>query len=527
MKKYILAIFLFTIFGCSDFLDETPSEGGLVKFQNVGQFEAILNDLFITRNRIEWSSAILASDDCNFDPKWQVDGAAASLSTIQQFEGRSIWNEEILKSLGGGGSGFVPFISTYSNMYNLNYIITKVDDENIQGTKEKKEEVKAEAKFWRGFYHFLTAVEYCSHPALNGGNSLGIGYRNSVSSVNTGVESRQTVKFTLDNVIKDLEESKASLKQVGKTTFNINQPWRITSPAVEALLARVYLYMGDYPKAFANAKAAFDAHKFLYDLNNQTLFALSALTPAQTETFNGVAYSVTRQLPAIARDASTVDPASNSPFWYKESYFRACSQLAALSRMPPTKELYEMYDAQDLRKKVYYDLNSNILATSWLPARYKDQLLSISYMKNNTTQVQSGYILGVTVPEIMLIMAECRARNVGEGASASELLKQLRSKRFPANYVDNIGGTLEDVKNERRRELAMVMRWYDLKRYNALDNANITITKIGRVNPYDINSDIVTFQLAPNSPAYAIQLPQSEVELLGWQQNEFNGVTKK
>jgi hypothetical protein len=412
-------------------------------------------------------------------------------------------------------------------MYNFNYIINRIDDESISGSIAKKEEVKAEAKFWRALYHFLNAVEFCVHPSLNGGNNPGIGYRNSVSAVNTGVETRGTVKFTMDNVIKDLEESKAALKQVGKINFDITKPWRITSPAVEALLARVYLYVGDYQKAFANAKSAYDAYKFLYDLNNQTLFGLTNLNPVQTETFNGVAYTVQRQIPVIANDNNSASPSSNSPYWYKEAFFRFTCQFAALGRMPPSRELYEMYEPTDLRKKVYYDLNSNILGGTYLPARYKDQLISKSYMKNNTSTVQSGYILGVTVPEIILIMAECRARNVGDGATAVELLKLLRAKRFPATYVDNIDGTLQNVKAERRRELAIVLRWYDVKRYNALDNANIVITKRGRVNPYDINSNISTFELAPNSAAYALPLPQSEVELLGWTQNEYTGVTKK
>ena len=137
-----------------------------------------------------------------------------------------------------------------------------------------------------------------------------------------------------------------------------------------------------------------------------------------------------------------------------------------------------------------------------------------------------GYILGTTVPEMMLIMAECRARNAGDGENANNILKQLRAKRFPTGYSDNIGGTLQEVKDERRRELAMLFRWHDVKRYNALDNANITITKTGRTDPYLLNSEIVTWKLAPNSPAYALPMPRSEVELLKWEQNEYSGVTK-
>jgi hypothetical protein len=127
----------------------------------------------------------------------------------------------------------------------------------------------------------------------------------------------------------------------------------------------------------------------------------------------------------------------------------------------------------------------------------------------------------------MLIMAECRARGAADGESASVILKELRKRRFPANYVDNIGNTLDDVKNERRREMAMVMRWHDLKRYNALDNANITVTKRGRLDPLDFNSEVFTFRLAPNAPTYALPIIQREVDFLGWEQNEYGGITRQ
>jgi len=162
-----------------------------------------------------------------------------------------------------------------------------------------------------------------------------------------------------------------------------------------------------------------------------------------------------------------------------------------------------------------------------LPPRFMNTLISKSYAKHLATRTQCGYNLGVSVPEIMLIMAECRARGNGDGENASIILRQLRAKRFPTTYTDNIGGSIDEVKAERRRELAMTFRWYDLKRYNALDNANITITKRARRDPFSASSDIVTYKLAPNAPTYALPMLQSEVELLKWSQNEYGGVTKQ
>jgi hypothetical protein len=525
-NKILMIILIVSMAGCQDFLDVTPQEGGVALFNDVSQFDALLNGIRITRNRVEWASTIAASDDCEFIPELQNNVPSSALANVQKWEAYSTWNESYFKSQGGGGSGFVPFLSTYSYIYTFNLIIQNIDKPEIAGDVNLKKKVKAEAKFWRGLYHFLLVVEYCAHPSLNGGNNPGIGYRNSISTVESGVETRNTVKFTMDNVLKDLTEAKSELKDAGAVSFNINTPWRITVPAAEAALARIYLYLGDYKNAFDNAKSAYDAHKFLYNLNDQTLFAQKNLNPV-TEIFNGATITVTPTHPIIAADQNPNSNTSHSSYFYRESFFRLVSQLAAQGRMIPTKELYDSYESTDLRKKVYYDNNGNISTTSFLPPRFKDQLISKNYLKNANGTGTSGFILGVTVPEIMLIMAECRARNAGDGENANVILKQLRKNRFPTTYVDNISGTLNEVKAERRRELAMILRWYDLKRYNALDNANITITKRGRLDPLDFNSPVFTFKLAPNAPTYALPIIQREVDFLGWQQNEYGGVTRQ
>jgi len=528
MKKIFLVIALIiSLTSCKKFLDTPPSEGGISKFSKVEQYDALLNSFRITRNRVEWANAIMASDDCQYVPEWQTYIPSNSLGYIQQWEAYATWNENQFTSQVGSSSGFIPFQSTYNYMYDFNYIINTVDDPSIAGSPLLKKQVKAEAKFWRGFYHFLLAVEHCMHPGLNNGNNPGIGYRNSISAITTGIEERNTVKFTFDNILTDLHQAETALYEVGKNKINTTEPWRISAPAVQATLARIYLYLGNYQKAFENAKKAYTAYNFLYNLNDQTKFALVNLNPVQTEVYNGVTYTVSPQYPAITDDNSSSNPASNSNYYYKESYFRFVSQLGAIMKMPVSEELYNSYATEDLRKKVYYDLNNNINNTTWMPSRFKDQLISKSYAKNAGSRTNCGYILGVTVPEIMLIMAECRARNAGDGENASVMLKQLRKNRFPATYTDNIGGSLQEVKEERRRELAMVFRWYDLKRYNALDNANITITKRGHIDPFSTASPIVTYKLTPNAPVYALPILQSEVELLGWQQNVYEGVIKQ
>ena len=520
MNKIIFILpVLLASFGCEKFLEKTPQEGGMIGFNNVSQFDAMLQEIRITRNRYEWSHAIWASDDCFYHP----DFYTASPGTYQLREAYNVWHETELKILSGGTNGFQ---ATWNYMYTLNYITDKIDAPSIEGSPLIKKQVKAEAMFFRALYYFNMVVQYCMHPALNKGEYPGLAYRNTVSTDPSTYNDRKTVKFTMDGVLNDLYSAEKMLTEVGKTDFNLKQPWRATVPAVQSLIARVELYNGNYPKAFEYAKKVYAVHSFLYDLNNAALFKIENRGALQTETVNGVTYSCYVTSPVITLNATnTSDTESNSNYFYKEAYFRSFCQLGAVMKLPPSQDLYNLYDASDLRKSTYYDNNQNISAASLFPPRRKDELISKSYMKNAVGTTQSGYILGVTVPEIMLIMAECRARGAGDSEAANVIMKELRKKRFPTGYTDNIGSTLKDVKAERRRELAFVMRWYDLKRYNALDNDNITVSKLARKDVYLLNSELVTWKLAPNAPAYAQPIPQIEVDLLGWKQNEYGGVS--
>lgn len=518
MKKILIIIVAIILFntGCKKFLDETPSEGGLVGFNHVNQFDALLNDFQLTRNRFEWKTAILASDDCFFHPDWQT----ASPSTYQQSEAFNVWNQNELRGL-IANTGFQ---RAWSQMYTFNYITDKIDDVSIAGSDVLKKQVKAEAMFFRAFTYFNLVVEYCMHPGLNSGQYPGLAYKNTISTDPSTYIDRKTISFTMEGILNDLNNAEQLLNESGKADFNINQPWRVTTVTVQAMRARVELYLGNYTKAFAYAKKAYSAYSFLYDMNNTSQFNMVNRTTISNFSCNGVPTAVTSQSPAILTNSNSVtDP--NSLWNYKENYFRYVSQLAAASKLPPSQDLYNLYDTADLRKKKFYDNNMNSVNAPFTPCR-KDEIISKSYMKNAIQATRSGYSLGMSVPEIMLIMAECRARGAGDGENASIILKELRKKRFPIGYIDNIGGSLKEVKDERRRELAFVMRWYDLKRYNGLDNDNITISKLGRRDVYQLNSENVTYRLSPNGAAYALPIPEIEITLLnGWQQNEFGGVS--
>lgn len=65
-----------------------------------------------------------------------------------------------------------------------------------------------------------------------------------------------------------------------------------------------------------------------------------------------------------------------------------------------------------------------------------------------------------------------------------------------------------------------MIRWYDIKRLNALDNAGIVLSKKYFTDRNNSNSGISVYSIQPNANAFALPIPDEELSLLnGWEQN--------
>jgi hypothetical protein len=126
--------------------------------------------------------------------------------------------------------------------------------------------------------------------------------------------------------------------------------------------------------------------------------------------------------------------------------------------LPLSNELLNLFDTKDLRYQVYTQPGAQILGSNFT---------NRGYMKNRIVS-QGGYV-GPSVPETILIKAECEARG-NDAAAAIATLNTLRKKRFtPADYTDlpvtDAADALKQVINERRRELmGRGARWFDQRR---------------------------------------------------------------
>ncbi|WP_437921444.1 RagB/SusD family nutrient uptake outer membrane protein [Sphingobacterium sp. LRF_L2] len=178
----------------------------------------------------------------------------------------------------------------WSNMYkaisNTNMILENIDKENVF-TGDNRAIIKGEALALRAFIHFdllrCFGVSYATNPA-----------QASIPYV-TLYTSKQTKQYTVDEIVQyvidDLKLAQEllqvdpiltgrSVTEYEDNGYLINRQLHLNYYAVEALLARIYLYKGDFANARIHAQHVVDAQKFRFTSQNEFI---NEYNPSGTE----------------------------------------------------------------------------------------------------------------------------------------------------------------------------------------------------------------------------------------------------
>ncbi|MNJ95301.1 SusD family protein [compost metagenome] len=450
-KKYIYIILLAwssVLTGCSKFLEE-KSDKRLTTPATIADLNALLqhNNMFLS-----FSSAGQVSSDEFYISDTDYDGLFYdSDKRLYAWE-----PDHVSKGVGTVGNNWQ---SCYSPIFVCNSVLQAISDNNLSG---------AEADQVRGQAMVLRAARY-----LDGAQVWAPVYNPASANTDLGMvirldpdmnlpSRRATVQQTYDQIIKDLSEGIPLLSET--STF----PGIPTKAAAYGLLARTYLFMGNYEQARKNAESALSFNSTLIDFNK--LKATDAFPLPGTKI-----YVADEMFSFGTMTINDID-------------------INSVVRILP--ELYNLYAEGDLRKLMYFKAGKE---GSFL---FKG------------SQSRSGLFTGVTTAEQFLIVAECYARD-GKLNEATTSLNKLRIKRWktdkyiPSTFISK-EEALKTIIEERRRELAFRgLRWPDLKRLNR-DGANITLSR-------NIKGEMRT--LVPNDKRYAIAIPEDVIEIAKIPQN--------
>jgi tetratricopeptide (TPR) repeat protein len=343
----------------------------------------------------------------------------------------------------------------YLCIYYSNVIIDGVMSSQ-GGSDAEKKEIYAEAFVHRAFAYLQLVNIY--------GPQFDPASDNSAKAVPLLIKpelfsslERSTVGQVYDQIISDLQSALASDIQ-DAPQYNVLPSKR----AVYALLARTYLYMGSYQLSLDNAQKALAVQNSLIDLKT---FA------------TGYSYPVLVQNPEVIFSKTL---------------------LLTYNGAPLSTELLNSFESNDLRYNYY-----TIAGTSFFPT-YTGRGYGI-----NTYSFTNGINIGVSVPEMYLISAECYAR-LGQTQKAVDNLNTLRAKRYKNGTAYQVSAaTSKDALNlalvERQKELiGRGFRWFDQRRLNLDPAFQKTYTRVFKT---------VTYTLAPNSDGYVFPINQNYIDL--------------
>lgn len=534
-NKIMLLAALFGMIGlgaCSDYLDETPDKSGSAYIYHMDQLYGLMGSVDLYMNAQPtfyqspgigdypswgnyWQEQYLLSDAVEIIPEYYLYGMgypSNSMYDIYSFGTERLINTSTTMRL--------TWTPSYERIYRFNTVLENLD-QVIQTTEAIHEQVRGEALFGRAYFHFLILEQYC----LWNENAPGIGYRDGTDP--DGIPERQTVAYTLSRIYQDLDDAEEALTNAGRTEFDFEHSSRPTVPTVQAFRARVALYRGDYETALANAENALKAHSTLVTFKDDPDYALQTSMQIYLVDSDSVP---TGNMIEMKMMTNLYYKTSLAIPEYEELFLPHISCANYYGVVPMSESFYNVWTDKenDARWIHFYGNGYEGLGTGLGKLVFQQEGMYCcpevlpDWMKASSFYAYNRFfnyaeLMGMTTAEMYLIKAECEAR-LGVGNPA-ETLKTLRRTRFYTQAAaDNIGGSVQEVLDERYREMGAFWRFYDVKRLNGSENANIHVIRRVMTNPADINS-VTTIDIAPDDPRWALPFNRQDMESMGWEQN--------
>lgn len=397
----------------------------------------------------------------------QVNGGTGEASADNYYLTDADWNaltQEYQQRLYTWEKDFL-FPQGSTNEWSVNYraiyyanSVLKHLGEISDPDESKRAFIEGQAYFYRGQYHmrtaFLWAPAYIEEEAAN---LPGIPLK--LSDDFNEPTNRASLGETYQQIVSDL------MIAANRLPINSGHPARPSKAAAFGLLARTYLSMRKYGEAGAYADSCLRLHNQLMDFNE--------LNPNENfpiKQFNKEVIHWNRIL---------------------------APSMLANNRARISNDLLALYDENDLRKVIFFRRDDS--GDTFFKGYYEGLAAPFG---------------GVATDEILLIRAECLARNGNLDNALADLnflLKnRYKSDRFTPYASNRIELVTAKILEERRKELVMRdLRWMDLRRLN-LEGAGITLER---------NVGNRKYTLLANDLRYTLPIPEDIIAMTGIPQN--------
>ncbi|WP_345948953.1 RagB/SusD family nutrient uptake outer membrane protein [Mucilaginibacter sp. PAMB04274] len=327
------------------------------------------------------------------------------------------------------------FSGWYAVIYRANAIIEGL--QKYSGTSDKiRKQLSAEAKYVRAYCYFNLVNLYGGVPLV------------LQTDVNvTAYQPRESVENIYQQILIDLLAAKSDL--LADFSFTSNERIGVNKFTAAALLARVYLFTGNYAAAESNAS----------EVIASSLFSIIPSATMGTGVFvKNSAESIWQIMPALQ---------SSNQYTTEASEFLPASNTAAMMKYDLQPNLLQIFQSTDLRRTRWIS-DITIGTTIYrVPFKYKYRTNALALAANI-----SEYPVILRLPEQYLIRAESRARL---GSNLTGALGDLNVTRvragLAASTTTGAASLLDEIALENRREFfcEQAFRWFNLKRTGQAD----------------------------------------------------------
>lgn len=303
-------------------------------------------------------------------------------------------------------------INTWEQIYQV------IANTNIVINTEVENNDSDEVKYVKGQAYTIRALAYMDLLRLygqqNAGGDLGVPLVTIYNDPNI-YPARATIEAVWDQIGSDLEAAVANMK----AELDGDSPVEITSLAPVALQTRYYLYIGEYDNVIAAAEKVMDGP---YSIVDAASYEASWQADEAANSIFELAFTDTDNL------------SSNSlTYIYQDTGY---------GDIEVTDDLYDLYEPGDVRRTLF-SVDGDVVRMVGKYQEYQSNVPLIRY------------------EEVILNLAEALAHD--SPADALPYLNLITANRNATPYV---AATLENVRLERRKELAMEgHRYFDLMRY--------------------------------------------------------------
>ncbi len=408
IKSFLGLLFIVVISSCDEFLNPEPVDLLIdnLALNEPGDVASVEIGLY-ARARSLGAPGVIAGD--------MTSDLLIHNGTFNQY--RELGNKEITSS---NASAATLWGAVYGTVYVANFIVERLP-EIVGVPQDQRENVLATARFWRGYAYFVAVTTYGDVPLV----------------VSTDIEVNRNIPRTpvADMLNFILEDYQFALANFNEEPVNSGF---VGTRAVEAALARYYLYVGNWSEAERYASALIDSEE--YELVDD--YSELVLEDFTDEAILEFGYSIAD------------DPGTDANFGLNDLF------IGRREIIPSNQTIFALNTEQsgDRWQSIRFDIE-NLVGddNGWSVAKY------------GTADEDNNNIVVFRLGEMYLIRAEARARQnklVGEG-SAEEDVNILRTR---ANAPTLSGITTQQqmlltIENESLYELAYEgHRWYQLVR---------------------------------------------------------------